>query len=121
LREFESAFLVALNHLVTAILYAPYVLSQEHWPAGTQWVYLVGFGMFQIGLPYVIFARGLRTVTGHESSFLTLLEPLLVPVWVYWAWGDMPTGSTLAGGGLILTGLVLRYWPRRATRVVADS
>ena len=121
LREFESAFLVALNHLVTAILYAPYVLSQEHWPAGAQWVYLIGFGMFQIGLPYVIFARGLRTVTGHESSFLTLLEPLLVPVWVYWAWGDMPTGSTLAGGGLILTGLALRYWPRRVTRVVADS
>ena len=114
LREFESAFLVALNHVVTAILYAPYALSQEYWPVGSQWAYLIGFGMFQIGLPYVIFARGLRTVTGHESSFLTLLEPLLVPVWVYLAWGDAPTVSTVTGGGLILTGLALRYWPGRS-------
>ena len=116
LRDFESAFLVALNHIATAALFAPYALSQGLWPVGSQWIFLVGFGMFQIGLPYVIFARGLRSVTGHESSFLALLEPLLVPVWVYLAWGDAPTLATGLGGSLILAGLALRYGPTASNR-----
>ena len=46
---------------------------------------------------------------------LVLLEPILVPVWVYVAWRNapdyqFPAATTLAGGGCILVGLVLRYW-----------
>jgi hypothetical protein len=32
-----------------------------------------------------------------------------VPVWVYLAWGDEAPWRTLAGGGLILAGLAVRY------------
>ena len=55
-------------------------------------------------------------MTGHESSFLALLEPLLVPGWFYLAWGDAPTLAAVAGGGLILTGLAMRYWPTASKR-----
>ena len=54
LRDFEPAVLVAPNNIVTAPLYAPYALSQDIWPTGSQSIFLVGFGMFQIGRPYVI-------------------------------------------------------------------
>jgi drug/metabolite transporter (DMT)-like permease len=121
LRTMESAWLAAMNHLATAIVLAPFALG-GHWssqagvpfPSGIQWLFLAGLGIFQMGLPYVLFARGLRSIPGHEATGIALLEPLLVPVWVYLAWGDKPASWTLVGGGLILVGLAIRYLePRR--------
>jgi drug/metabolite transporter (DMT)-like permease len=116
LRSMDSAWLAALNHLVTAVVLAPFALSRL-WgsqtaaplPSGIQWLLLAGFGIFQMGLPYVLFARGLRRIPGHEATGIALMEPLLVPVWVYLAWGDVPDWWTLVGGGLILIGLAIRY------------
>jgi drug/metabolite transporter (DMT)-like permease len=100
---------VALNHLVTAIVLAPIALRGPHFPNGIQWLLLAGLGMLQMGLPYVLFARGLKSIPGHEATGIGLVEPLLVPVWVYLAWGDQPRWWTLVGGGLILLGLAIRY------------
>jgi DME family drug/metabolite transporter len=109
LRFMESAWLVALNHLVTAILLAPVALGGSHFPSGVQWLLLAGLGMVQMGLPYILFARGLRHIPGHEATGIGLVEPLLVPIWAYLSWGEQPAWWTLVGGGLILVGLAIRY------------
>ena len=110
LRDMESAWIVALNHLVTALVLAPLALGGSYFPSGIQWLLLAGLGIVQMGLPYVIFARGLKHIPGHEATGIGLAEPLLVPVWVYLAWGDKPAWWTLVGGGLILVGLAIRYF-----------
>jgi drug/metabolite transporter (DMT)-like permease len=117
LRSEDSAWLVALNHLVTALGLLPVVLSSGVWPAGRQWLYIAAFGPLQMGLPYLLFARGVRTVSSHEASGITLIEPLLVPLWVWLAWHSAttyrpPQWWTFLGASFILAGLVLKY--RRA-------
>ena len=109
LRAHDSAWLAALNHLVTAVVLAPFALQSAYFPSGIQWPLLIGLGVVQMGIPYVLFARGLKSIPGHEATGIALMEPLLVPVWVYLAWGDSPDWWTLVGGGLILVGLVIRY------------
>ncbi len=115
LRDFESAWLIGLNHLVTALVLSPWAWtsyhSGEHWPSGWLWLLLAGFGILQMGLPYVLFARSVKTIPGHEAAGIGLLEPLLVPIWAYFvtAGQDVPKWWTLAGGGLIFAGLVVRY------------
>ena len=114
LRDEDAAWLVATNHFATAVLLLPYVVYQGIWPTGEQCVVLSAFGVLQLGVPYWLFARGLQGVSGHEASGLALIEPMLVPVWVYLAWRhedsyQLPEWWTLVGGGLILTGLVCRY------------
>ena len=117
LREHEAAWLTALNHSVAAVVLAPFALGRL-WssivaaaplPAGIQWPFLAGLGIVQMGLPYVLFTRGLRRIPGHEATGIALAEPLLVPLWVYLAWGDAPAWWTFFGGGLILAGLAIRY------------
>lgn len=114
LRAEDGAWLVFLNNLVTAILFLPLVLHFDIWPTSQQTVYLAGFGMLQMGLPYLLFARGLRHVSGHEASGIVLLEPILVPVWVFIVWRhsatyEAPAWWTFLGGSLILAGLLFRY------------
>lgn len=109
LREENSAWLVAVNHLVAAAAIFPYVVYAGIWPSPAQLAVVAAFGFFQMGLPYVLFARGLKSVSSQEASLITLLEPVLMPIWVYLAWAEQPDWWTLLGGGLILIGLVIRY------------
>lgn len=124
LREFSPAWLVFLNHLGSAVAIGLFVLLTTNFPAWSQWLStptprqflaLVVFGTFQMALPYWLFARGLRTVGPQEAGIITLLEPLLNPVWAYLITPetDTPTGPMLAGGALIFAALVWRYVPER--------
>ncbi|MDP1564012.1 MAG: DMT family transporter [Pirellulaceae bacterium] len=112
LRNCDALLLVFFNQAVTALCLAPMALT-GYVPQGIQWFYLVGFGVFQMGLPYLCFALALRRISSHEASGLGMLEPLLVPVWVYLAWGNRPDyqppdWGTIFGGLLILSGLILQ-------------
>jgi DME family drug/metabolite transporter len=109
LRGLETFWIVAVAHLFTALAIFPLVVYVDVWPSLGQLPILAGFGLFQMALPYVFFARGLRSITSQEATGIGLLEPILLPLWVYLAWGEAPAPWTLVGGGLILIGLVLRY------------
>jgi drug/metabolite transporter (DMT)-like permease len=115
LRQENGAWLVVVNHLATATLLLPYVIYASRWPSPMQLGVLTAFGLFQMGLPYLLFFQGLRRVASQEASAIALLEPVLVPIWVFVAWGERPAWWTLAGGALILTGLVYRYCRRERT------
>lgn len=115
LRDYESSWLVALNHLAVVLVLGPVLLWRSSpAPQGAQWVYLAGFGMLQMGIPYLLFARGMKAIPGHEAAGIALLEPLLLPLWVYLAWGHTagytpPRWWTIAGGALILCGLAVKF------------
>lgn len=108
LRQQNGPWLVVLNHLVAALFLLPYVIYTNEWPTAKQLLVLAAFGFFQMGLPYVLFARGLRYLGSQEASLIGLIEPLLVPIWVFLSIGELPATWTLAGGAFILLGLVIR-------------
>jgi len=123
LRAYDSAWLAALNQLGTALALSPLVLSASWQPdaspaTSTHWLLLAAFGVVQLGLPYVLFGLAVRDIPGHEASVIGLLEPLLLPLWIYLAWGSAPDAITYVGGGWILLGLLLRYidWPKPARK-----
>jgi drug/metabolite transporter (DMT)-like permease len=109
LRDQDSVWLIVVSHLATATLMLPYIVWLNIWPGMEQFPVLAAFGLLQMAVPYVFFARGLRSVTSQEATVIGLLEPLLLPVWVYLAWSEVPAPWTVVGGGLILTGLLLQY------------
>jgi drug/metabolite transporter (DMT)-like permease len=76
-----------------------------------QWPYLVGLGVLQVAVPYVLLAFSLKRIAGHEVTVIGLLEPILVPTWAYLAWGDRASTPTIVGAALILIGLGFRYIP----------
>jgi drug/metabolite transporter (DMT)-like permease len=117
LRSHDPAWLIALNHAVTALLMCPLVWnSGVGWPQENMWFLLAGIGMIQMGTPYLLFARGLKSTPSHLASLITLLEPVLLPVWVFLARGSDPDYEpapwwTWVGASMILLGLMIRYWP----------
>ena len=122
LRGENACWLMALNLLFTAAVLSPFYFASGVRPEGRQWPLLIAFGALQMGTPYILFARGVRTVPSLEAAGLVLLEPILVPLWVVLTWGEMPAWWTVVGAGLILLGLATRYLRAAlATRDLSDS
>lgn len=105
----DPAWLVALNHAVTAAVLFPWVVYLGRWPSLGQLGVLACFGIFQMAIPYVLLLRSLRTISNQEVVAIGLVEPVLMPLWVFLVWHERPKAWTIAGAGLILVGLVLRY------------
>jgi drug/metabolite transporter (DMT)-like permease len=116
LRNESPRWLTVVNHVGGALALLPCVVRGPV-PTGPQLVVLFFYGALQMGLPYLLVARGLRVVSPQEAGTLTLLEPVLNPLWAYLASPatESPGASTLAGGACILGALAYRYWPWRRT------
>jgi drug/metabolite transporter, DME family len=110
LRDLAPAWLTVWNHLLGSLVLLPLVVALEP-PTCPQLLTLFLFGSIQLGVPYWLMARGLRTVTPPEAGALTLLEPILTPVWTYLVAGETPCIWTIVGGAVILGALAYRYWP----------
>ena len=63
---------------------------------------LLFLGLFQIGLPYVLFARGLKYVSATQASLTGMLEPIANPLWVFLLLGEQPSGFAIAGAAVVL-------------------
>jgi len=114
----NPAWLVVVNHAVAATIMLPWIIYLGRWPSLEQLAVLAAFGAFQMALPYVLFIRGLRSISAQEAVSIALIEPVLMPVWVFLVWGVRASWWTFIGAALILTGLLLRYafWDLLANR-----
>ena len=127
MRDFEAAWIVGINHVMTCVVFLPFVLHVGIYPSEmVQWIALVAFGMLQMGLPYWLFAKSVKHLPGHEATGIVILEPILVPIWVYIAWGHLssyesPSASTVVGAVFILFGLVVRFLNERKTARQSES
>lgn len=74
---------------------------------------LLWLGVVQMGIAYLLFLRGLKTVKAGAASLLSLLEPAASPLWVWLGTGERPGLATLAGGALVLGSLGLRAWAQK--------
>jgi drug/metabolite transporter (DMT)-like permease len=77
-----------------------------------EWAVLAYLGAIQIGLACLAFTAGVRRITVSQASVLSLLEPLLNPLWVALVIGELPSAYGFAGYGLILAGIGLDFWLR---------
>lgn len=75
---------------------------------------LVWLGVFQVASAYVLYVWSLSKLPAIEVAILSLVEPLLNPIWVYWMIGEAPSSYAIVGGSIILTVVFLRsLWPEK--------
>lgn len=79
-------------------------------PAAGDLAIVCWLGVFQVGLAYALFTRGVRGVRAFDATLLTLIEPVLNPVWTWLVHGETPGSFAIAGGAVILGTSVARAW-----------
>jgi len=65
-------------------------------------------GVFQLGLAYIMFSKGIKKTGPVTASIIATLEPILNPVWVFLAVRERP-GPLAIVGALVVIGAITGY------------
>ena len=98
---------VFLGNVLTALLGLPFMF--EGLPSLQGWLGLLYLGFFQLGLAYVLYTFALAHVTAMEAILITLIEPVLNPVWVFLLMGEVPAFTSLLGGAIIIGAVTIHH------------
>ena len=109
-RDSSPASALLLGNLLTAAIGLPFCFGKM--PTPPEWAALAVLGVFQLGAAYILYSIAIRHVTALEAILITMLEPLLNPVWVALKQGEVPGPWSLAGGALVLGAVLLRALAR---------
>ena len=69
---------------------------------------VVFLGVVQMGIPYSLYGRATALISGVEVSLISMIEPILNPIWVALIYGEIPGSRALVGAVLII-GAVAAY------------
>ena len=99
----ESVF---LGNLLAAVIGLPFFLREEL-PEINGILMLIALGTFQLGFSYVLYTKAIQKVRAFEAVLITMLEPVLNPVWVFLLLGEVPGNWALAGGTIVMATVIL--------------
>ena len=94
---------VALN-ACAAVTCVPLVLPFAHLilPSPVQLVACALYGTLTTGLAYVLALEGGRRVSPGEAGFISMLDVVLGPLWVWLAFSERPGAAVVIGGSVVL-------------------
>lgn len=97
---------VLLGNILTALIGLPFMFTSM--PSISGWTALLILGIFQLGLPYILYSKAIKHVTALEAILIPVLEPILNPVWVLLVLGEKPGLWSLIGGLVVLVSVTAR-------------
>ncbi|MCA1635918.1 MAG: DMT family transporter [Acidobacteria bacterium] len=106
--EVNRASSIIYGNLLLALFTAPSFIAGAHKVNLSDLGVIVFLGVFQIGLAYTLFTRGIgRGVRSLDAALVGFIEPVSNPVWVYLFIGERPSGWAMLGGAIITTAVVV--------------
>ena len=102
-----DAFMIA--QLITAVFGFIFVFTKDNGiPDKKSLLFLILLGVVQMGIPNVAYTIGIKKVRALSASLITMLEPLMNPVWVFIFVHEVPTLFSIIGGVIILGCILMR-------------
>lgn len=95
---------VLIGALISCAITLP--LSMPFAASAKDVLLLAILGVFQLGIPCVMMVRASAHLSAPEVALLGLLEVLMGPLWSWLGAGEVPPGTTLLGGAIVLAALV---------------
>lgn len=116
---FNPAIAVIYGNFLLALMNAPTGISAIPSMTGMDWFAVVFLGVFQIGVSYILFIKGVRGGTRPlDASLIGFIEPLLNPVWVFLFVGERPSPWAIIGGAIIIAAIATHTIRQYARKVV---
>jgi drug/metabolite transporter (DMT)-like permease len=79
-----------------------------HAPGAVGFGALLALGTVQQAAAYLCYAWAIRHATALEAMLIPVIEPILSPIWVALAFGEMPGPWALLGGVVVVGAVTAR-------------
>ena len=119
LRKVDPVFLTVGNNLFSAgILFIVLLFTGGLLIDNRSLVLLIIMGVIQFGLPYYFYSLSLQRLPARRVAMLTLLEPVLVPLWTFIGVGErVPTMTFIGGIGILIAVFLHLFMKKEYTEI----
>jgi len=120
LRETNQAITVIYGNLLLVLINLPAGISALSTITSSDLLYVGFLGVFQIGISYILFIRGVvNGVRPLDASLIGFLEPILNPIWVLLFVGERPSRWATIGGIIIVAAVAFHTF--RQNRILRNA
>ena len=117
----NPALSVFYGNILIVIFMIPLLMQNPPAPNGKDLLAIIFLGVFQIGVAYILFTRGIAEgVRSLDASIIGFIEPLLNPVWVFLFIGERPGKWAITGGAIILGAVIFHTLKQNRSRLRAN-
>ncbi len=98
-----------LGHLLTAVINTPLGLMAGD--VDISYLSVIGIifmGVLQTGLAYILYNYASQNISAFNCSLISMIEPLINPLWVFIIVGEVPTMMAVIGGTIVT--LTVSWW-----------
>lgn len=110
---------ILLGHVITAVIGVPFAFIYPTPVTPTTVATILALGIFQLGIPYILYGMAARHCSSLACSLISAIEPLINPVWVFLFNGETPGFFALIGGTIVISSVVA--WTIWSSRNPADE
>lgn len=95
-----------LGNLLTFIVSIPFVAKGL--PDIRSILAIIVLGVFQLGIAYILYALAVKHLKAIEAILITVIEPILNPIWVFLFAGEKPSLYAVLGGLVVIITVTAR-------------
>lgn len=95
-----------LGNILTFVVAIPFIFRTM--PDLRSILGLILLGVFQLGMAYILYALSMKHISAIEAILITVVEPILNPIWVFFFSGEKPTLFAILGGLVVLSAVTAR-------------
>jgi drug/metabolite transporter (DMT)-like permease len=106
-KDRSPATSLLLGNILTVLIAIPSAI-QAGLPSAQTAGILAVLGVFQLGIPYVLYSISIQRVSALEAILIPMLEPILNPIWVALQRGEVPGRWSIVGALLVLVAVGVR-------------
>lgn len=96
-----------LGNILTAIIGLPFIIDTGI-PSQQSMIALFVLGIFQLGIPYILYSKAVKYVSALDAVLIPILEPILNPLWVFLLLGESIGMWPMIGGAIIIVAITTR-------------
>ena len=91
---------VLLGNGITVLFALPWMFPVIKIQQNGPWLLLLG--IVQLAIPYLLYSRAIRHVRALDASIISIIEPILNPIWVMLVTSERPSFWSITGGSIVL-------------------
>ena len=95
------------GHILAACIGLPFMFFTENTVTPISIISIIILGVFQLGIPYILYVLSTRTCPPLACSLIAAAEPLFNPVWVAIFDGEIPGSMAFAGGIIVIAAVTI--------------
>ncbi|MDB9884954.1 DMT family transporter, partial [Candidatus Marinimicrobia bacterium] len=102
--------IVLFGNAITALICFPFIFAGFGNSSPIDLLIIFALGLFQLGIPYLLFTKALKYVKAIDAILVGMIEPVLNPLWVFLFIGEGMSEWAFIGGSMVLIGSLGRAY-----------